>query len=363
MAVKRKLASASTSKVNRTLSSMSAMLKKPAQNFDSTFVVPEQVHEPSARPTGSSSRFLDSVFGNSSLPFDIPNTSILSTVGCTPVMEVDPGVWAKLEGYNFSGSIKDRAMLSMVLKMFEKGTLKDGSTLTLVTSGSAGVSLALIQRALAEDCGIDLKTIIMMPKAYQKKAVAQKLVDVHEVPVFYDAADANASCQLLLLDGIFMDVMKQGKQLASENGYGVLDQHYDMNSMMAHKSTAMELLAQMPNVTDVCVATGTGATAAGLRTFLPNHINVHSRASESGKIDGLSDISRYDNFCNEDLLAGYRNDLFSAENATEHQQILADSHGLQAGMSSGATYWLARQVKESNPEAQVAFISACGTLQ
>jgi len=112
---------------------------------------------------------MEKVFGDVSLPFNIPSSSILSTVGCTPIMEVEPGVWGKLEGYNFSGSIKDRAMMSMVLKMFEQGDLKNGSTLTLVTSGSAGVSLALIQRALAEDCGVDLKTIIMMPKAYGKR--------------------------------------------------------------------------------------------------------------------------------------------------------------------------------------------------
>jgi len=313
-------------------------------------------------PVAGASKFIETVFGDVSLPFNIPSSSILSTVGCTPIMEVEPGVWGKLEGYNFSGSIKDRAMMSMVLKMFERGDLKNGSTLTLVTSGSAGVSLALIQRALAEDCGVDLKTIIMMPKAYEKKAVAQKLLGDHQVPAFYDAPDATENCQLLFLDGIFMDVMQQGKQLSSQNGYQVLDQHFDINSMMAHKSTAAELLVQMPDVTDVCVATGTGATAAGLRAFLPAHVTVHSRASEAGKIDGLSDISRYDNFCDENLLAGYRNDLFSAEVATDHQQLLKDKHGVEAGMSSGATLWLARQVKQEKPEANVAFISACGTL-
>jgi len=307
--------------------------------------------------------FLDTLFANNveeHVGFEIPESSVLRTVGGTPILEVDRGVWTKLEGYNFSGSIKDRAMLSMVLKMFEAGTLKNGSTLTLTTSGSAGVSLALIQRALAEDCGIDLNVIIIMPKAYEQKAVAQKLINHHKVAKFYDHADPNTNCQMLFLDGVFMEVMQQGKELAAKNGYSVLDQHFDINSMLAHKSTAIELLAQMPNVTDVVCSTGTGATAGGLRTFLPDHVTVHSRASESGKIDGLSDISRYDNFCNENLLEGYRNELFNRETAIEHQKILLDQHGLAVGMSSGATMWLARQVKEAKPDAQVAFISACG---
>jgi len=142
----------------------------------------------------------------------------------------------------------------------------------------------------------------------------------------------------------------------------VLDQHFDINSMLAHKSTAMELLAQMPSLTDVVVSTGTGATAAGLRTFLPDNVTVHSRASESGKIDGLSDISRYDNFCNEDLLQGYRNEKFNPEVAKEHQGILLNEHGLACGMSSGATFSLANQVKEAKPDAKVAFIAACGQI-
>jgi cysteine synthase A len=308
--------------------------------------------------------YLEAIFPNplsQHLPFDIPNHSVLSNVGSTPIAEIDPGVWAKLEGFNFSGSIKDRAVLCMVLKMIEEGTLVNGSTLVLVTSGSAGLSLALIQRALAADCGFDLRTMIIMPKAYSKKAVAQKMVGEHAVPTFYDKPDPDAACQLLLLDGVFMEVMQQGKDIASRNGYAVLDQHYDMNSMLAHKSTAAEVLLQMPDVTDVVCATGTGATAAGLRNFLPSHIAVHSRPSESGKIDGLSDVNRYDNFCDTRTLEGYStSSFFDVDHALEHQQLLRDEHSLEVGMSTGATMWLARQIKEQKQDSKVMFISACG---
>jgi len=285
---------------------------------------------------------------------------MLSNVGGTPITEINPGVWAKLEGFNFSGTIKDRAVLCMVLKMFEQGTLRNGSTLALVTSGSAGLSLAMIQDALANDCGVDLRTIVIMPKAYSKKAAVGKMIDFG-VPVVHDQADPNARSQLLFLDGVFMDVMQQGKDLVSRNGYATLDQHYDLNSMLAHKSTAAELLFQMPDVTDVVCATGTGATAAGLRTFLPKHITVHSRPSESGKIDGLSNINRYDNFCDASMLEGYGEDnFFDPQDAVAHQEILREEHQLDCGMSTGATMWLAKQVKAHKPDAKVAFISACG---
>jgi len=362
---KRTLAARRSVAPSNSVRGFSSMMTAAQGNANEPMYAPISSYEPIAS-ISSPPVFLDTLFSSDveeAVGFQIPQSSVLRTVGSTPITEIDRGVWTKLEGYNFSGSIKDRAMLSMILKMFEAGTLKNGSTITLTTSGSAGISLALIQKALAEDCGIDLNVIIIMPKAYEQKVVAQKMVGPEVgVPTFYDHADPNAKLQLLLLDGIFMDVMQQGKDLAARNGYSVLDQHFDINSMLAHKSTAMELITQMPDITDVVCATGTGATAGGLRTFLPDHITVHSRASESGKIDGLSDISRYDNFCNENLLEGYRSELFNGEVAKEHQRILLDEHGLDCGMSSGATMWLARKVKAAKPEAKVAFISACGQL-
>jgi len=297
-------------------------------------------------------------------PFVVPAESILSSVGRTPITQIDCDVWAKLEGFStLSGSIKDRAVRNMVMEMFNSGELQNGSTLVLITSGSAGLALSMIQKALAEDCGVDLRTIIVMPKAYEQKVACQKMIEAG-VATHYDKADPDASSQLLLLDGIFMDVMKEGKALAAANGFAVLDQHYDLNSMLGHKSTALELLAQMPDVTDVVCATGTGATAAGLRQFLPADVQVHSRASESGAIDGLSDINRYDNFCDASQLANYREGKFDKETAIAHQSELLADHELSCGMSTGATMWLARGVKAKadaeGRKAKVAFISACG---
>ena len=293
------------------------------------------------------------------LPFGIPRSSILAKIGETPVVEIEPDIHLKLEGFNPSGSIKDRPVLNMILDMFRTGQLKCGSTLALITSGSAGVSLAAIQRALEEDCGVKIRTVIIMPKSYRHKAAYQKLVE-NGVETFHDRADPEAVSQILLLEGSFMEVMAAGQTLASENGYQTLDQHYDQNSMLAHESTALEILRQIPDVTDVVCATGSGATAAGLRRFLPVDVKVHARASQAGAIDGLSDIRRYDNFCNENLLEDYRLGMFEPEMARTHQLSLLESHGLDCGLSTGATLGLAREVKAANPTAKVACISACG---
>ena len=143
--------------MNARFSTMGASMMKPTNNtIPGAHLPTKAVLRPLEAPVvPHASHFLSTIFPRSltdHLPFQVPTNSILSTVGGTPISEIQPGLWAKLEGFNFSGSIKDRAILCTVLKMIEQGTLKSGSTLVLITSGSAGVSLGMIQKALAEDC-------------------------------------------------------------------------------------------------------------------------------------------------------------------------------------------------------------------
>jgi len=301
----------------------------------------------------------ESMLSDLNLPFAIPQHSVLHEIGGTPVVRIEEGIYSKLEGFNPSGTIKDRAVAYTVLKMIEAGKLTDGSTLVLVTSGSAGVSLALLQNTLAQDCGFNLRTVIVMPKAYSHKSAPTKCAGMPGVKVVHDEMDTEAASQLLFLDGPFIDVLAEGKALAKDNQYEVLDQHYDINGRNAHRSTAMELLADMPDVTDVVCTTGTGATAAGLREFLPAHINVHARPAQSGTIDGLTDIRRYDNFCDPDSLIGYDGDFFDQEIAKAGQEALLEKN-LTCGPSSGAALQLSKDVKASNPDAKIVYISACG---
>ena len=125
----------------------------------------------------------------------------------------------------------------MILNMYVDGRL-DGagrSTLCLTTSGSAGLSLALMQQAL-EECGAELNAIIVLPKAYRNKATAQRIMAMG-VPVFEDAPGDVKGPQMLLLDGTFMEVLAEAKELSERQGWEVLDQHHDNNSMGAHHLT------------------------------------------------------------------------------------------------------------------------------
>jgi cysteine synthase B len=313
--------------------------------------------------------------GENSLPFSIPNESWLRTsIGNTPLVHLHNDIFAKLEGHNPGGSVKDRTLSSIVLSMFKNGELKkSGDTLCLVTSGSAGFSLTHIHKALAKVQDFNLNVVIVMPRIYAKKKIPAEIIALDNTTTFDDYKEmidqttgenavTGGSVSVLLMDGVFMDVLAQTKEIAKTEGWVMLDQHYDDNSMDGHKSTAKELLLQCPDVTDVVCATGTGATAAGLVKHLPSHVKVHSRPAESGSIDGLSDVNRYNNFCNTNKLQGYTESIFSKDVAERTLRDLETIYNVEAGPSSGATYWLAKNIKAQNPSAKIVFICADGKL-
>jgi len=232
------------------------------------------------------------------------------------------------------------------------------------TSGNAGVALLQVQSEFRKQ-GVDFNVKVFMPEAYVSKAVPQRIATtegVHtERPAAMLSQGGRPRC-LCPCDGDFMTSLGQMKGLAGERSWTILDQHYDVNNMLSHRSTAQELISQLPDVTDVVVTTGTSGTAAGLRSFLPSHVRVHARPAVSGTIDGITDVRRYSNFCDDKLLEGYGEGFFDAEEATMHQQELEKRHGIACGPSSGATFGLAKAIAESNPEAKIAFICADGKV-
>ena len=82
-------------------------------------------------------------------------------------------------------------------------------------------------------------------------------------------------------------------------------------------------------------------------------------------------MRRYNNFCNPEQLANYDSCLFDKDTAERHTEALLDQHGIKAGPSSGACFWLAREVmdeheaagKVGGKDAKVVFICADGSME
>lgn len=317
-------------------------------------------------------KFLTSLEIADKLPFEIPSHSWVHWgIGSTPMVKVSDRIHAKMEGESPGGSLKDRTISSLVLNAFVDGRLKfKGDTLMLVTSGSAGYSLVKVKQALEAVRGLELDVIIAMPKAYAHKETPAAIIALDGVRTFESAEDLLADIEVapkgqarvLLGDGVFMEVLAESKVLAAEQGWQMVDQHFDAHAVQGHKSTALEIMQQCPQVTDVVCATGTGATAAGLMKFLPAHVKVHSRPALSGSIDGLSNLERYDNFCDQTKLEGYSSGFFDKEVAQNTQRTLNEETGMASGPSTGATYALARDIVEEDPNARVVFIAADGKM-
>eukprot|EP00750_Incisomonas_marina_P016543 INCI19163.1.p1 GENE.INCI19163.1~~INCI19163.1.p1 ORF type:complete len:878 (+),score=171.23 INCI19163.1:324-2957(+) len=306
-------------------------------------------------------------------------------IGTTPMVEVCPGtssadsgrVFAKLEGHNPGGSIKDRAITSAMMNLLERlpsQSIEDPTavpTFCLVTSGRAGVTMARLARYI--EASGPLSSVICIPERYKDMQAPRDLCNDPSVNVVYSfdelkdvqsAAGNDSTCTVVLLPGTFLEVLEASKSHAAAQGgaWQMVDQHFDEACALSHDRTVREILVQCPGVTDVVCAVGTGATAAGLRRYMPKRIKVHARPAVSGQIDGIADVDRYNNYCDTKNLEGYHcGEFFSRENALGAQQLLKEE-GISAGPSSGATLWLARNVAASNPDAKVVMISADGRL-
>jgi len=286
----------------------------------------------------------------------------------TPMRMLNKSMYAKLEGHSPGGSIKDRTISAMLLNMLDQGSLDPrDDTAILVTSGSAGVSLLKLHEVFSL-MGVNLNIVIAMPKAYVHKEIPNEIFETPHVRVFEDVASMKADMQkfavagqarMLLLPGAFIDAQREMATLSTQEGWSLLDQHFDDTCRQAHRETADQIMAQCPDVTDVVVGTGTGATAAGLVDFLPPYVKVHARPAPIGVVDGLTDVRRYNNFCQANTLSGYASGEFPAEMIADETDKLTEE-GVFAGPSSACTYWLAKEVAKKNPGGKIVFMCADG---
>jgi len=98
------------------------------------------------------------VLGQHDEPYRKARNSILNLIGNTPLVrlkniipkEISPKVeiYAKLEGFNPGGSVKDRPALSMFLDAMDRGLIKEGKVVIDATSGNTGIALAMVGAAL-----------------------------------------------------------------------------------------------------------------------------------------------------------------------------------------------------------------------
>jgi cysteine synthase len=270
--------------------------------------------------------------------------NLSSTVGQTPLIKISERIFAKYEGANPSGSIKDR-MASYIINDAEKNNLiKKGDTIIEATSGNSGIAFAFLSAERGYKC------IIIMPanmSEERKQMLRLYGAELIEVP-----------------DGKFDDAIALRDKMALENGYFNPNQFHNPLNIEAHeKGTAVEILYQHTDKIAAFVdGTGTGGTLMGttrvLKMYHPFMKVVAVEPAESpvmsgGEpglhgIQGIGDGSKFMVDLKEvdDII------IVSTEEAKERAKRLAKEQGLFVGISSGANILASERLLEKYPDME-----------
>ena len=210
--------------------------------------------------------------------------ALLARIGNTPLVELGrlsprPGVrlFAKLEGLNPSGSVKDRVALALVEEAERAGKLRPGMTIVEASSGNTGIALTMVARRK----GYDVR--IVLPKE-----VAPSIGDA----LGLYGADCIWCPRCVGMD----DAIRRAHELSEKHGWYPLGQFEQAANMQAHyRTTGVELLAQLDRIDVFVAGIGTGGTVMGvgkrLRERNPDVQIIGIEPKLGDKLQGLRSLA------------------------------------------------------------------------
>ena len=254
--------------------------------------------------------------------------SLLEAIGNTPTVEIRslnpvPGtnIYAKLEFFNPTGSLKDRIVRFMVERAEERGELRPGMTVVEATSGNTGIALA----SVAAHRGY--RALLVMPEdmSAERRRIMQALgAEVVLTP----AAEGS--------DG----AIARADEIAQTADHYLLGQFVNQDNVLAHyQTTAREVLEQVPDLDTFVAGMGTGGTVTGVaRRLKETSAAIKVVAIElppGSRIQGLKCFQDYVPPIVDFSLVDERVSI-DDEDAFRAARELARKEGLFVGMSSGA---------------------------
>jgi cysteine synthase B len=267
-----------------------------------------------------------------------PVDSILDLIGRTPMLRIhrlnpNPNValYAKLEGFNPTGSIKDRIALKMIEQAERQGTLTRGKTIVEPTSGNTGIGLAMIGAV----------------KGYPVEIVMSEAVSIERRKMIMAfGATVTLTDPKLGTDGAIL----KARQLVRDfpERYFMPDQFSNEYNQLAHyDGTAREILEQTGGELDFFVSSlGTSGTLMGvglaLKEKLPRVKIVSAHPVRGHYIQGLKNLEEAIVPEIYDARQIDRHIMVESEDAFDLARRVALEEGVFAGMSSGAALHAAR---------------------
>jgi cysteine synthase B len=284
--------------------------------------------------------------------------SLADSVGHTPLIglpRLSPSpqvrLWAKMEDRNPTGSIKDRAALSMLDAAEANGDLKPGSTILEPTSGNTGISLAMAAKVR----GYHL--ICVMPENTSPER--RQLLEMWGAKIVSSPAAGGSN-----------EAVRVAKELSLANPDWVFLYQYGnpANSAAHYNSTGPEIFADLPTITHFVAGLGTTGTLMGAGRYLREKnpdIQIIAAEPRYGElVYGLRNID--EGFVPELYDASVLTRRFSvgAEDSVRRVRELLDIEGIFAGISTGAILHaaiaLGNEAVRDGKSADIAFIVCDG---
>src|SRR6058998_2401440 len=277
---------------------------------------------------------------------------IVQAIGHTPLVELrrlspKPGVriWAKLESYNLTGSVKDRVARSMIEDAEAQGAIAPGQTILEPTSGNTGISLAMI----CSRKGYPLK-VVMPDNVTQERT---QLLKMYGADIVYSPGEQGSNGAVAMA----LEMAEADPSYYMPYQYG-----NEANPRAHYEGTAVEILEELDEVTAFVAGLGTGGTLMGngrrLKEHDPSTMIVAAEPLQGELVQGLRSLD--DGFIPPiiDISLLDRKILVSNRDAIVWTQKLFSEEGIFAGVSSGAIAAVAVRIANELDEGNVVFIVA-----
>jgi [CysO sulfur-carrier protein]-thiocarboxylate-dependent cysteine synthase len=280
-------------------------------------------------------------------------SDILEAVGETPLVGMQrlspkPSVrlWAKLEGQNPTGSLKDRIAVAMVADAEASGALTSDKVILEPTSGNTGIALAMVARRKG------YRMMAVMPDNASEERI--RLLELYGAEIVLSPADKGTNGSI-----------EVARRMAEDPRYFMPFQYGNPANPRAHyEGTGAEIVRDLPEVTHFVAGLGTGGTLMGAGRRLREHdpaVKVIAAEPELGElVYGLRSLDEgfIPPILDESILD--RKFLVGSEDALRSTRELAEREGIFAGLSAGAVIHVARRIAEDLDRGEVVCLLADG---
>lgn len=287
--------------------------------------------------------------------------SVLDLIGNTPIVDVSqlspkPNVriYAKLEGQNPSGSVKDRIGMAMIDAAEAAGELEPGKVVLEPSSGNTGIALAMI----CQIRGYHLK--IVLPENVTEER--RQVLEAYGAEVIASPGGEGSN-----------GAVRMAQRLSDEHPEWVFLYQYgnEANPTAHYNGTGPEILADVPDITHFVAGLGTSGTLMGCGTYLKENkpdVKVYAVEPPSGeRVEGLRSLDDgyippvFEKWGGMELLDGKR--IVRPLESLVYTRRLVNKTGIFAGISAGAALAGAVKIAEridDDDEAHIVFVVSDG---